>query len=49
MKIAFELIACWVALSCIASPFLTWAFFRGERFVRDSAEPADIAPNLSVV
>ena len=42
MKLAFGLIVCWVAFSCAAGPFLTWAFFRGERFARDNAKPIDI-------
>ena len=47
MKIALELVAAWVAFSCIAGPFLTWAFFRAERFAREGVEMA--APDLSIV
>ena len=50
MKLAFQLIACWVAFSCVVGPVLTWAFFRADRLTRDNAEPDDIdAPSLSIV
>jgi len=53
MKLAFQLIACWVAFSCVVGPLLTWAFFGADRLTRDSAAPDDVddidAPSLSVV
>jgi hypothetical protein len=42
MKLALELIACWVVFSCAAVPVLTWAFFRTERLARDKLIAGDI-------
>jgi hypothetical protein len=42
MKLALELIACWVVFSCAAVPVLTWAFFRTERVARDKLIAGDI-------
>jgi hypothetical protein len=36
MKLAFQMIACWLVFSCVMGPLLTWAFFRRDRLERDS-------------
>jgi hypothetical protein len=35
MKLTLQLLACWLAFSCIFGPLFSWAFFRGERLARD--------------
>ena len=35
MKFALQIIGCWIAISCVAIPCLTWAFFRPVRVMRD--------------
>jgi hypothetical protein len=43
MKLAFQLIACWLVFSCVVGPIFSWAFFRGERLARDQPGPVDTA------
>jgi len=49
MKVAFELIACWVVFSCVIGTFSTWAFFRGERLARDEAGAANRVASQNLV
>ena len=52
MKVAFQLIACWVLFSCLVAPCLTWAFFRRYRAERDRhnlAQQDERQPPSSIV
>jgi hypothetical protein len=49
MKFAFQLLACWLVVSCAVGPLLTWAFFWGERVARDEAVPADTVASLELL
>ena len=49
MKLAFQLIACWLVVSCVVGPLFSWAFFWGERLARDETEPVDSAASLGLV
>jgi hypothetical protein len=49
MKLAFQLIACWLMVSCVVGPLFSWAFFWGERLARDETEPVDSAAPLELV
>lgn len=48
MKLAFQLLACWLVVSCAVGPLFTWAFFWGERVARDEAAPADTVASLEL-
>ena len=41
MKLAFQLIACWLVFSCVMGPLFSWAFFWGERLARDESGSDD--------
>jgi hypothetical protein len=49
MKLAFQLLACWLVVSCVVGPLFTWAFFWGERVARDGAKSADMVDSLELV
>jgi hypothetical protein len=49
MKLAFQLMACWLAFSCIFGPLFSWAFFRGERLARDKTGPVEAVASQDFV
>lgn len=49
MKLAFQLIGCWVVFSCVMGPLFSWAFFWGERLARDHAGPVDVVDSQDFV
>ena len=49
MKLAFQLLACWLVVSCVVGPLFSWAFFWGERLARDEPGSVDAAPPLELV
>lgn len=34
MKLVFQILGCWIVLSCVVVPCLTWAFFHPARRAR---------------